>query len=116
MKINVFFSLISVALACLIGYLAFNVVKGEANDVMCGICSFVCFAATLIPTMGLQYESSRLGVNIRVFSAIFFVVFLISHFCFAEFGIQLPFYIILNGIILLIYLAVLYKMMSSKSV
>ena len=65
MKANLFLTFISVMLAALLGYLAFNVANGEDNDVICGIGSCICFAVTLIPTMGLQYESGKLSVNIR---------------------------------------------------
>lgn len=103
-------------LSTLVGYLAYNVASGEENDMECGIGSGICFAATLIPTMGIQYESGRLGTNIRVFSALFFILFAISHFCFAGFGVKMPYYIIVNGIMLMIYLAIFYKMQSVKDV
>ena len=110
MKANLFLTLISIVLATLVGYLAYNVASGKENDMVCGIGSGICFAATLIPIMGLQYESGRLGTNIRVFSALFFIVFAISHFYFAILGVIMPYYIIVNSIILLIYLSVLYKL------
>ena len=102
--------------AALVGYLAYNVASGDENDMVCGIGSGICFAATLIPTMGIQYESGRLGTNIRVFSALFFILFAISHFCFAGFGVKMSYYIIVNGIMLMIYLAIFYKMQSVKDV
>lgn len=103
-------------LAAFVGYLAYNVACGDENDMVCGIGSGICFAATLIPTMGIQYESGRLGLNIRIFSTIFFIFFAISHFCFAGFGVKMPYYIIVNGIMLMIYLAIFYKMQSVKDV
>lgn len=103
-------------LAALVGYLAYNVASGDENDMVCGIGSGICFAATLIPTMGLQYKSDRLGINIRVLSSIFFIIFAISHFCFAGFGVKMPYYIIVNGIILMIYLAILYKMQGVEDI
>lgn len=115
MKANLFLSFISVMLAALLGHLAFNVANGKENDVICGIGSCICFAATLIPAMGLQYDSGRLSVNIRVFSSIFFVLFAISHFCFAGFGVKMPFYFIVNGIMLMIYLAIFYKIQGVKN-
>ena len=54
MKANPFLTFISVMLAALLGYLAFTAANGKDNDVICGIGSCICFAATLIPTMGLQ--------------------------------------------------------------
>lgn len=102
--------------AFLVGYLAFNVSYGDENDVICGIGSSICFATTLIPTIGIQYGSRRQGVNIRMFSFIFFALFAISNFCFAGFGVKMPFYIIVNGIMLLIYLAIFYKMQGVKDI
>ena len=116
MKANIFLTLISIMLAMLLGYLAYNVASGDENDIVCGIGSSICFAATLIPTMGIQYESGRLGTNIRVFSALFFIVFAISHFSYAGFGVKMPYYIIVNGIMLMIYLAIFYKMQNVKDV
>lgn len=103
-------------LAALMGYLAFSVASGDENAIACGIGSSLCFAATLLPAMGLEYESGRMGVNIRVFAAVFFIIFAIIHFCFAVFGVKMPYYIIFNGIVLLIYLAIFHKMQGVKNI
>ncbi|MGM9698420.1 MAG: hypothetical protein ACI3Y0_07225 [Prevotella sp.] len=116
MKLNVFLSLIGVALASLLGYLAYNIADGQDNEIMCGICSTICFIATLIPTIGLVFESNKLGINVRVLSALFLIIFIVSHFCFAGYGVVMPYYIICNGIILAIYLAILYKISNIKSI
>ena len=110
MKINVFLTIISLFLTGILGYSAFNIAKGDENAILGGIVSGICFAATLIPMIGLQYNSSKLGVNIRLLAGLFFIVFLISNFCYASWGINMPSYIIVNGIILLVVLAILYKM------
>ena len=81
---------------------------------LCGICSTVCFLATLIPSIGLRYESDRIGTNIRVLSGLFFIAFLASHFYFANYGIKMPLYVILNGILLVIYLGIFYKINSAQ--
>ncbi|MDO4956338.1 MAG: hypothetical protein Q4E60_04885 [Bacteroidales bacterium] len=116
MKTNFFLTFLSVVLASLVGYLVYNVASGKENDMLCGIFSFICFAATLVPVMGLQFESNGVGVNIRVFSVLFFVLFCVSHFCFAGFGIKMPTYVLVNGILLVVFMAILYKMMGIKSV
>ena len=114
MRANIFLSIISLILAGLIGYWVFSNAKGQEQDTLCGICSTVCFLATLIPALGLQYDSVRIGTNIRVLSGLFFISFLISHFCFANYGIKMPLYVILNGILLVIYLRVFYKISSAQ--
>lgn len=116
MKANIILTMISILLALLIGFLAFNIAEGKENDVLCGIGTFLCISATLVPTIGLQYASSRLGTNIRVFSSLFFFIFLISNFCFAILGINTSYYIITNGIMLIIFLAILYKLHNNKSI
>lgn len=111
MKANIFLIVIAVLLSALLGYFAYYIAEGAANDILCGIGSTLCFAAALIPAMGLQYESGRFGVNVRLIAVLFFVLFLISQFCFAACGVRMPYYLIVNGIFLLVYLAVLYKML-----
>lgn len=115
MKINIFLSFIGIALALLIGYLAYYLADDQENNIICGIGSTICFIATLIPSIGINYESSRLGTNVRVFSALFFILFLVSHFTFAGFGVIMPYYLICNAILLIIYLAIFYKIIGIKN-
>ena len=114
MKANVFLSFIAVLMAMLIGYFAYYISQGKPNDILCGICSTVCFVATLVPGVGLQYESGRLGVNVRILACLFFLLFIVSHFWFAAQGVKMPYYIVINGIVLLIYFAIFYKMQGIK--
>lgn len=70
-KVNAVLVAISLVLSCLIGYLAFSIGEGKENDVLCGVFSTVCFMATTVPMVGLQYGQTRLGVNVRVMSFLF---------------------------------------------
>ena len=114
MKTNIFLTIISILLASLIGYLAFSITEGKDNDILCGIGTSLCLFTTLMPAIGLQYEDGRLGTNIKVFSSLFFMIFLISNFCFAGFGVNMPLYIIVNGIMVIIYLAIVYKFLNNN--
>jgi len=116
MKVNVFLTIVSVLLALTIGYLAYHIAIDDDNSVICGFGSSLCFIATLIPVIGLQYTSGRLGINVRVFSALFFVAFVISHFYFALCGVRMPYYFIANSIILLIYLSIFYRLINLKDI
>ena len=116
MKANVFLTMISVILTLFIGYLAYTIAVDKANDSLYGVGTSLCLIATLVPTIGLQYESGRMGTNIRVYSALFFIIFLISNFCFASFVINVPYYIITNGIMLVIFLAIFHKMQNNNSI
>ena len=116
MKVNVFLSFVSMAITALLGYWLYDIAKGDENDILCGICGSICLLPTLVPNIGLQYEKGRIGVNVRVLSILFFIIFLISHFCFAIWGVTMPAYIIINGILLVIYLAIFYKMVNIREV
>lgn len=116
MKINFFLTFISIALTGILGYWIYEIAKGQENDLICGICSSICLLTTIIPAMGLMYDSGRIGANIRVLSFLFLIIFLISHFCFAIWGVIMPTYLIINGILLILYLAVFYKIANIKNI
>ena len=116
MKINFFLTFISIAFTGIWGYLIYEIAKGQENDLICGICSSICLLTTIIPAMGLKYDSGRIGANIRVLSFLFLIIFLISHFCFAIWGVIMPTYLIINGILLILYLAVFYKIANIKNI
>lgn len=114
MRPNFFLTLITLLLTALISYLAYSVAEGMENDAICGVGSAVCFLTTLLPTMGMKYDSARVGANIRILSGLFFLLFLVSHACFISLGIKMPYYVIANGILLVIFLAIFYKLCSGQ--
>ena len=115
MKVNIFYVCISTLIALLLAYWVFNVAEGDENDTISGACSAVCFLGTLIPLFGIGHKSSRVTINLRVLSAAFFVLFVISHFCFAAFGVRMPYYAIVNALALLIFIAVYYAIGKKKN-
>ena len=108
MKVNIVYTCIGTLIALLLAYWAFDIAKGNENDVVCGVGSAVCFMGTLIPMLGIGHESSRISVNLRVLAAVFFLIFVVSYFCFAIFGVRMPYYLLVNAIILLIFIAIYY--------
>lgn len=116
MKLNVFLTCISIAMASLVGYLVYTLEKGQKGDILYSIGSGICMASILIPMMGLHYDSGRLGVNIRIMCLAFLLILLISHVCFAVVGIDESYYIVTNGMLLLVYWSVFYKMQGLKEI
>ena len=108
MKVNIFYLCIGFAIALLLAYWVFSVAEGDKNDTISGVCSAICFLGTLIPLFGIGHRSSRIAVNLRLLSAAFFVLFVISQFCFAAFGIRMPYYVIVNALALLLFIAIYY--------
>lgn len=108
MKANFFFICISTLIALFLAYLAYYIAEGKENDVVCGVCSALCFLCTLIPTFGISHKLPRISANLRVLSIVFFLLFVVSHFCFAAFGVCMPYYVVVNALVLLVYLAIYY--------
>jgi hypothetical protein len=106
MKVNIFYLCIGFAIALILAYWVFSVAEGDKNDTISGVCSAICFMATLIPLFAIAHKSSRIAVNLRLLAAVFFVLFVICHFCFAAFGVRMPYYVIVNLIALLIFFAI----------
>lgn len=96
---------VSVIAALLLGYWVFAVAEGTENDNVAGITSSICFLVTLIPILGISHKSAPINVNLKVLSIVFGGLMLVTHFCFAGFGIRMPYYVLVSGLLLLVYLA-----------
>ncbi len=116
MKPNYFLCMMALLLSFFIAYFVYNIASGEPNDIICGVVSLVCFTATLIPTVGFKYNSRRLGVNLRVLSSIVFIVMLVINVIYASTRIVVPNYMIINGVILILYIISLYRLSKIKEV
>lgn len=114
MKVNVVLTVLSVVISLLLGYAVYSVAGIDPKALLAGICSAACFMCTLIPAFGIRYETMGMSVNLRVLSMVAFVVMLISHFSFAAILIKMPYYIIVNGLIICIYFGVAYSINSTK--
>lgn len=110
MKVNIFLSFFSLCLAALIGFLVYTFAERGCNDVLCGICCGISLFSTLLPLMGLKYDSVRTSINIRVCSACFFFIFLLVHLGFSIWGVVMPYYVIITGIIIVVFLSIIYML------
>jgi hypothetical protein len=110
MRINFVTFLIALAIAALAAY-GFYTANGAQNDVPLanalggGIALFVTLAGTI--AVGTKDETGG-TLNIRLTSGIFFALVLVEQiiFCFVPFS-MLP-YIIVTGILLLVYVLIVY--------
>lgn len=114
MKVNIVLTILSVAISALLGYAVYSVAGIDPNASLSGICSIVCFMGTLVPAFGLKYKTRALSVNLRALSLVAFVVMLICHFSFASIWIKMPYYLIVSGLILCVYIGIAYVINSTK--
>ena len=112
MNLKAFPLALSLTLAGLLGYFIYYITKSADYDLLWGIGATICFAITAIPILGTQYESARQGLNLKVLSGVFLIAFVISHICFARLGADVAYYIIVNGCLMVAYLALFYKISS----
>ena len=113
MKINFVQTIIAIAVSLLIAYGLYSFHDSE-NKVLLSLGSFVFLATTLVITIGVNFEQSRTTTNVRVVSGIFFAIALASSLIFSFFMFSTPSYIITNGILLLIFVLIVYSINKAK--
>ena len=114
MKINNVLSLIILVLSSLLGYWVYSVADTDIHANLAGFLSAICLALPLILGFGVSYNTSASLVNIRMLSSVFALIMLIFHFYYAATGISMPYYVLISGILICIYLAIVYAILKSK--
>jgi hypothetical protein len=107
MKLNPVLILISFALAALIAYGFYSGNNGEFQWLITlgsGIFIFI----TLAGITGINFGRGGTG-NVRVLSTVFFIIAIISNLLFTFVPLTFARYIIVNGIIFLIYILIGYS-------
>ena len=114
MKINNVLSLIILVLSSLLGYWVYSVADTDIHANLAGFLSAICLALPLILGFGVRYNTSASLVNIRMLSCVLALIMLILHFYYAGTGITMPYYVLISGILICIYLAIIYAIIKSK--
>ena len=114
MKCNIFLTVASVLIAALIGYGFYAANSSESFVWIITFGSGICMALSLIGILAVSTKGRAGGINIKALSSIFFVVFLISNLVFTFTKIKLAPYVIINGILLLIYAVSTYGIIKSR--
>lgn len=113
MKVNFVKSVIAIAISGLIAYGFYAFHNGE-NKLLLSLGCFLFTATTLLLTIGINFEFPRTTTMVRTVSGIFFVVALLSNFIFSFTDFSVPFYVIVNGILALIYVLIAYTISKAK--
>lgn len=108
MKGNIFLTVTAILISVLAGYGFFAANSGEPYTLLLSVGSGLCLAISLVGTFGVKIEEKSANINFKVVSAIFFVLFLITNLIFGFVGVKIAPYIIINGILLLIYAIIEY--------
>lgn len=118
MKISWFPALLSLIVAAVLAWLAYDIAFDEQadSDVFVAIGTAVSVVITLGAAVACRLENAKVSVNLRVWSGLMFVVLLIANFCFAGFGVKMPWYVVVITCLLTLYLGVANSIAKVKDV
>lgn len=114
MKINPIFSLIVLMISGLLGYLVYCQVEDTDYAWVFCICSIICFSVTLVTAMAMHYTTRALAMSGRALAFVVFLLFILTQFIPAYANMNVRYYVVLNMIILLSFLAILYSLILTK--
>ena len=104
MKIDVLNTVIAVILAALLSYGCYVLCNEEELRLLITIASFIELSIVGIGTIAVSFADKRRGVMFRILSGLFFAALVLVNGAALYFGFSIPLYIILSGIILVMYL------------
>ncbi|MBP7509192.1 MAG: hypothetical protein KA807_15375 [Prolixibacteraceae bacterium] len=113
MKVNFIRTILAIGISALVAY-GFNLFIIGENKILLTIGSFILFVVTLLFTIGINFTLSRTTTNIRVVSTIFFAISILVNLSFSIAPFKVEWYIIFSGLILLIYLLIIYSIFNKR--
>lgn len=113
MKIDFIKSIIALGISLLIAY-GFYTFQSNQNKLLISIGSFSLIGITLIMFTGIKFELPRTSRLIQLVSGIFFVVALVSNLVFSSINFIEQLYVIINGIMLLLYVFIAYSILKAN--
>ena len=108
MKINVVMLLIALAVAALIGFGFYSGNKENPYVWLITIASGVTGFVTLSGIIAISFPGRGGTGNVRVLSILFLIISLVSNLIFSFVILNLAPYIIVNGILFLLYISIAY--------
>ena len=106
MKIDFVKSFVAVAISTLLAYACYEICAYENVQWVITIGCFLTIAIPFVFAIGVSVKEERIALNLNILSWTFVIIEFLSNTCFVFFDFSIPTYVILNGIILLIYLLV----------
>ncbi len=113
MKLDPIKTSIAIAVSALIAY-GFYTLNTSVNKNLVTVGSFIFLTTTLILTIGARFTLPRTTTMAKTLSAIFFLTALASNLIFSFAIFKDALYIIINGILFLIYLLIYYLIGQAK--
>lgn len=106
-KIRFIPAIIILGISILIGYACYAANSSESQKWIMFVISSIEFTILLIAGFGIRY-AERGSINVTVLSIIFSIISLVIQIVFSIISFHLAAYIILNGILILVFLGITY--------
>ncbi len=103
LKLNIAQFILSILVNALIGYAFFYFAKGN-NSILLGILTSIVLAISGSLTTAVNPENKKLSVNTKVLSSVFYFLLLIINLVFMFINFKPAVYLIVNGVVFLVYL------------
>ena len=103
MKLDVVKSLIAVAISALLAYACYEICDYEHLQWIIAIGSFLTLGVPLILALGIAIHRERSSTMLKALAWVVFLVEFIVNGIFVFYDFTVPVYIIINGLILLIF-------------
>ena len=113
MKVNLFQTIIALAIGGLISY-GFFIFNESDNNLILGLVDFLIFSTSLIFLLGTNFELITVKVNVKVASGIFFITAMISSLLFTHLNFIASICVISYAIMYLLYILLLYFINKQK--
>ncbi len=107
MKIDFIYTIVATAVSALIAWGLYEMTDYGNLKIYVAIVSFISLSFAGVCSLGLRIGEDRSLTVIRFTSGAFFFVSLLMNFIFTFFDFSIPFYIILNAILLLTMLVII---------
>jgi 3-oxoacyl-(acyl-carrier-protein) synthase len=118
MRISIFPAVLSLIVAAVLAWLAYDIAYDEKTDldVYVAIGTGLSVLLTMGFAMACKPDNTRVSVNFKVWSALMFVVMVISNFCFAGFGVKMPWYVVVTACLLVLHVGVAWSLFKMKNI
>ncbi|HKK42325.1 MAG TPA: hypothetical protein VJ963_07950 [Bacteroidales bacterium] len=114
MKINIVYSFIALAISGLIAYGFYSFYDGDNRSLLIIACFLLLFISLFMALSVKLKGYSRTTSLLRVISGIMFGIFLITNIIFSLTSLNKDWYIIICGLMLLIYTIIVYSLVRAK--
>jgi hypothetical protein len=106
MKLDVVKSLITVAFSALLAYACYEICNYEHVQWVIAAGAFVSIGTPMMLAFGVSSQQERSSVMLKTLSWVFLLIEIVSNGVFVFFDFSIPVYIIVNGLILLMFLLI----------